>query len=215
MPYPTVAQVLDRADQAHAVLLKQPDLQFRLPPATPPEPPAWLAWLGRVLGPVLKPVGQALGPVAPYIFWGGLAFGVLTILYLVASNWFRLKPGAIPSRLALETADDWRPANDVARALLQDADRLAAEGLYEEAAHLILLRSIQDIEARRPRRLAPSLTSRDIAALEGLPPAARETFAGIALKVERSLFGGRPMGPEGFAACRAAYADLVGAEAWR
>ncbi len=203
-------EVLDRADQAHAALLKQADLQFRLPSDVAPKPPAWMAWLGRLLAPL----GRLLAPIAPYIFWGGLALGVLTILYLIASNWFRLKPGAIPSKLALDAAGDWRPAKAQARALLEDADRLAAEGRYEEAAHLILLRSIQDIEARLPRALAPSLTSRDIAALEGLPAAARETFAGIALAVERSLFGGRPMGPEGFAQCRTAYADFAGAGSW-
>jgi hypothetical protein len=70
---------------------------------------------------------------------------------------------------------------------------------------MILLRSIEDIDDRWPRQVAPALTSRDIAALAILPDAARRTFSGIAQVVEHSLFGGRPVDWDQFAACRDAY----------
>jgi hypothetical protein len=124
-----------------------------------------------------------------------------------------MRPGQKAGRLVLGE-ETWRPAPEVARALLEDADRLAEQGLYEEAAHLILLRSIQDIAARKPRAVQPSLTSRDIASLTVLSSSARETFTGIALAVEESLFGGRPMSREGFGRCRQAYEAFAAPGAW-
>jgi hypothetical protein len=73
----------------------------------------------------------------------------------------------------LTGGESWRPDAAVARVLLADADALAAKGRYAEAAHLLLRRSVQDIEGSRPRLVRPALTSRDIAAHPGLPDAAR------------------------------------------
>ncbi len=109
---------------------------------------------------------------------------------------------------------DWRPDEAKARALLEDADRLAAQGAYDEAAHLILYRSIDDIEGRRPRLVRPALTSRDIAALEAVPGAARAAFSRITQAVEASFFGGRSLDRDGFAECRRAYEAFAFPEAW-
>lgn len=102
-----------------------------------------------------------------------------------------------------------------ARTLLEDADKLAAAGQFAEAVHLILFRSIEDIEGKRPDLISPALTSRDIAGLEGVPERVRRTFSDIAAVVERSFFGGRAVGAEEFAACRKAYEGFAFAEAWR
>lgn len=211
MALQTADQTLANFDRAHAALLKQSDLQFHLSPIKPPTPPAWLTWLLHHMGPVAK----VLGPAAPYIFWPALALGTGTILYLIGRNLYGLKRGGVNAGLRLTGAEAaWRPAPDQARALLEDADRLAAQGLFVEAAHLILLRSVEDIQSRRPRVLRPSLTSRDIAMLEGLPPQARDIFAGIAEAVERSLFGGQPLDGEGFGRCRQAYEAFADAGSW-
>ena len=211
------AGALDRLDGAHAALLKQADLQFQLSQTTPPRSPL-LDWLAKVLKPVgdaLAPALRAMSPMAPYIFWGGVAIGAAFILFLIGQRLFAVNRGLTMGGLKLNGGlEPWRPASDQARALIEEADRLAAEGRFIEAAHLILLRSIQDIQARRPRAVAVSLTSRDIARLEALPPPARTLFAGIAEAVEISLFGGRALDGEGYARCRDAYKSFVEAGSW-
>ena len=68
----------------------------------------------------------------------------------------------------------------MARALLDEADKLAAEGRYAEAVRLILHRSIEEIEGRRPRLVRPAFTAREIGRLPDIPDNARATFVGIA-----------------------------------
>jgi len=212
----TATEALDKLGAAHDALLRQHDLQFQLIVAKPPpKPPDWLLKLLKPLNDALSAGAKALGPVAPYIFWAGVAIGAGFILFLIGQRLFAVKRGLTMGGLKLTGgAEPWRPAPEQARALLEEADRLAAEGRFVEAAHLILLRSIQDIQARRPRAVAISLTSRDIARLEALPPPARVLFSGIAEAVEISLFGGRALDREGYARCRDAYSSFVDAGAW-
>jgi hypothetical protein len=211
-------EALDRLDAAHAALLRQTDLQFQLSQAGRPELSPFMKWLAKLLEPLAKalsPAAKAMAPVAPYVFWGGVAIGAAFILFLIGQRLFTVKRGVAMGGLKLSGgAEPWRPAPEQARALLEEADRLAAQGRFVEAAHLILLRSIQDIQARRPRAVAVSLTSRDIARLETLPPPAQVLFAGIAEAVEISLFGGRPLDREGYARCRDAYSSFVEAGSW-
>ena len=93
--------------------------------------------------------------------------------------------------------------------LLDDADRLAAEGRYDEATHLLLKRSVGQIARARPDLLAPSSTAREIADLRALPEAARGSFAVIAERVERSLFALRGLSADDWQAARAAYAEFA------
>src|SRR5690606_24390339 len=78
-----------------------------------------------------------------------------------------------------------------ARALLAEADALAAEGRFSEAVHLLLHRSVEDIEGRRPGLVKPAMTSRELSDARDLPSVARDAFSRIARAVEISLFGGR------------------------
>ena len=214
----TAGEALIRLDAAHAALLKQTDLQFKLSQTAPIQPSPFAEWLRKLLEPLgkaLSPAAKAVAPAAPYVFWAGVAIGVAFILFLIGQRLFRVKRGLSIGGLRLKGAEEpWRPAPEQAKALIEEADRLAAEGQFVEAAHLILLRSIQDIQARRPRAVAISLTSRDIARLEVLPPPARTLFSGIAEAVEISLFGGRPLDGEGYGRCRDAYRAFVDAESW-
>lgn len=198
----------DQAAAAHARILADPSLQFAFgQPPKPPEVPDWVRALGRLL--------EAAGPVMKYVFWGGLILVALLLLYFVvreviAVRWRRPdRPADLSHGLA-----PWRPRPEEARVLLEDADRLAAEGRFEAAAHLLLLRTIDDIRGRRPDLVRPALTSRDIAALSALPEAARPAFAAIAQVVERSLFGGRSVDAGAWGRCRAAYEDFALPKVW-
>jgi hypothetical protein len=195
---PTAGDALARA---HAALLRHSELQFDFGRFTPPEPPPWLRPLMRLLA--------AMAPAFKWLFWIGLALGVGMILWFVGLELLAARFPSLRRRATALSEPQWRPTAAKARTLLEDADRLAADGRYGEAVRLILFRSIEDIDARWPGEVRPALTSRDIAALAILPPAARRTFAGIAQVVEKSLFGGRPVDAGQFGACREAYAALA------
>jgi len=116
--------------------------------------------------------------------------------------WLGRKPPAV-------SEPAWQPDTGAALALLEDADRLAAEGRFDEATHLLLQRSVGQIVAARPEWLHPSTTARELAVLPALPDAARRAFAVIAERVERSLFALRRLSADDWQAARAAYADFA------
>jgi hypothetical protein len=197
---------------AHRKLLATRGLQFDFTAVpVPPPPPTWLLKLLKAIGPGFV----AIAPALKYVFWGGLILGAVLIAWFIVRDLTRVGRGDRAAPAHLRQADaGWRPTVEKARALLSDADRLAAEGRYAEAAHLILNRSIDDFAGRRPGAVKPALTSRDLARAEAMPPEARATFAVIAEVVERSLFGGRPVDAARFAACRQAYEDFALPERW-
>jgi hypothetical protein len=194
--------------QAHKRLLADASLQFRFEPAPTPKPPDWLKPLLDFL--------KAAAPALQWAFWIGLVAGVALILFFIGRELLRLRwPERFGRRRPVLLGDpSWRPTEAQARALLEDVDRLAAQGRFAEAVHLLLHRSIQDIQDHRPRLVRPALTSRDISALPTLPDAARAAFAGIARVVERSRFGGDPVDADAFAACRRAYEAFAFPEVW-
>lgn len=225
---PFLAAAGDRLAAAHRRLVAGGDVQLRLRAQDPPrEAPAWLRSFFRWLGELLKPVGRLLrwllsflpdAPVARAILWVVLAAFAAAILWAVAE---RLRRGEwrLPRRRARVAAvaaeEEWSPEAARTRGWLQEADALAAEGRYAEAAHHLLHRSIEDLARRRPQLVRPALTSRELAAAPVVPPAARGLFASIAGLVERSLFGGRAVGPDDWRGARAAYADYALPGAWR
>ncbi len=171
----------------------------------PPPPPGWLQPLIEFL--------STLGPVFKIIFWLGLAALVVAVLWFIAREVIRIRLPERTRKLDIED-DGWRPAPAAALALLSDADALAAEGRFAEAVHLLLLRSINDIDGRLPNTVRPALTARDIAGLNRLPAAARPAFDRVARVVENSLFGGRPVDRAAFTDCRAAYEAFAFPQAW-
>jgi hypothetical protein len=188
---------------AHQALLHTRGLQLDFTRAPKPPPlPSWLLDFFRALA--------ELAPVLAYVFWGGIALGVALIVWLVARE---VAATRWPKKAAVEAAD-WRPEPEKARALLEDADRLAGEGRFGEAIHLLLFRSIDDLAGRRPGLIRPALTGRDIAGLEQMPALARDAFGRIAERSERSVFGGRPMGADDFSHARGDYEAFAFSEGW-
>lgn len=195
---------------AHQTLLRERGVQFDFPNYVPPEPlrlPNWLKALSEFL--------DFLGPAWNWILVGGLALGGALVLFFVGRELLYTRlPGRKP-KSEVERVDEWRPARAAAFSLLEDADRLAAEGRYDEAVHLLLFRSIEDMAAHRPQAVRPALTSRDLARAEALPGEARGAFSIIAEAVERSFFGGRAVDAADFAACRRAYEGFALPGVWR
>ncbi len=173
------------------------DIQFApVQPKPPPETPDWLKDFGEWLRDLLEPLGRALGMSWPTIQYVLIGLGVLLALIVL---WFLLAPLIERWRLRQKAApeEEWTPDRDAAAALLADADRLAREGRYEEAVHLLLQRSVADIAAARPDWLLPASTAREIATFPKLPDRARAAFALIAERVERSLFALRALNETG------------------
>jgi hypothetical protein len=224
------AAAAQRFADAHRALREDPTIQFGMGPAVvpkPPELPAWLKWLLEHL----KPVGRffdwvsSLMPAAPYVrifLWSVIGLLALMLVWMIVT---RLRSGEwripLKKRRARQVAvgelaeDEWAPDFAPARAWLDEADALAARGLYAEAVHHLLFRSVEDIKQKRPQLVRPSLTSRELAAATGIPTIARELFARIAGYVERSLFGGRPVVADDWIRARAAYADFALPGQWR
>lgn len=191
------------------------DLQFapvEIPDIVPPEP----NWFQRLLNDLFAfladlfaPVGEALGASWWWLQWVLLAavvgFALLLLIRLYG-------PGALTRRKRTEMAaeeEQWQPDHAASLALLEDADRLAAEGRFDEATRLLLQRSVGHIAAARPDWVEPSSTARELAALPALPDTARTAFRVIAERVERSLFALRALERTDWEAARAAYAEFA------
>lgn len=202
-----VGKAGDPLAAAHAELLRSRGFQFDRADFQPPKTPEWLKWIAEAF--------QAIAPLLKWIFWIGAAAIAALVLYALVREVLRLRmPVARPKTASVETVPEWRPDAATARDLLTAADALAAEGRYAEAAHLILLRSVEDIERRRPRSVRPALTTREIAGLSALPPSARPAFAQIGRVVERSLFGGAPVEAGDYAECRRDYEAFALPAGW-
>jgi hypothetical protein len=203
------AQSAGDATGAWRALRAADDIQFTpVEPKPPPQSSAWLERVGDWLRELLEPLGRALGMSWPTIQNVLIALAILLALIIM---WFLLAPMVerLRVRRATKPQEEWTPDRDAAAALLADADRLAREGRYEEAVHLLLRRSVADIAEARPDWLLPASTAREIAQFPRLPERARSAFGVIAVRVERSLFALRPLDEQDWSAARTAYADFA------
>ncbi|MGX7951619.1 hypothetical protein ACWPM1_03545 [Tsuneonella sp. HG249] len=208
----TGAQQIGEAGEAWEAVRADEAIQFtpvEVAPPEPREPPSWLDAFFEWLGSLLEPLGRALGLSWPVFKWVLLAIGVGAALLLL---WRMLAPALgwrpRPGEAGAEEAD-WTPDAGAALALLEDADRLAADGRYDEATHLLLQRSIGQIADVRPDLVEPATTARELSALSALTDSARAAFGTIATRVERSLFALRSLDRDDWQAARAAYAEFA------
>jgi hypothetical protein len=216
------AEAAQDAARAFDEVRKSADIQYapismpNSPPTESPsgEIPGWLRALGRFFEAIgdffqmiFEPLGRALGLSWPVLQWILIGLAVLGLLFLV----WRLLAPALGARIPAAAEDDpeWVPDRGEAIALLDEADRLAGEGRYDEATHLLLERSVSHIVSARPGLLPPSGTAREICEHPALPERARNAFAVIAIRVERSFFALRRLGADDWHAARAAYADFA------
>lgn len=204
------------APDGWAALRADGNLQFE--PVTIPEiPPRKPSWFERMLedlfdflADLFGPMGQALGGSWSWLQWvvaGVVAlFALVLLVRLYGPGFGRRGKSDADAAAALE---EWRPDAAASLALLEDADRLAAQGRFDEATHLLLQRSVHHIAAARPDWVEPSSTARELAALPALSDAARAAFRVITERVERSLFALRALDRADWEAARAAYAEFA------
>ena len=182
-------------------------IQYAEIPMPEPQPPGWFARFMEFLGDVFSPIAQALALNWFWLKWALLACLIALLLYGLIRL---IAPDQLARRKRQEAeVDEWTPDQDEAIALLEEADRLASEGRYDEATHLLLQRSVGQIAAARPDIVEPSSTARELSAEPRIPGAARSAFGVIAQRVERSLFALRTLSAEDWQAARAAYADFA------
>ncbi|MDZ3832162.1 MAG: DUF4129 domain-containing protein [Sphingopyxis sp.] len=200
-------------DPGYSQTMAGGEIQTHFPPPTPPpESPEWLMSLLRSIGNFFEWSAPALKPLLLI----AAVLLLLFILYHFAPGFARWVDDLRFGRKAVQDGEDQAGQAEAgaARALLAEADALAAQGRFAEAVHLLLYRSVEDIEGRRPGLVRPAMTSRDLAAAQDLPGIAREAFSRIARAVEISLFGGRAIDSDAWQQCRGAYAELTIAKNW-
>jgi hypothetical protein len=213
---PPAAPTASPAPDGWREIRSDPDIQFgeiTMAPEVPREPgwfDALLEAIVELLAMVIGPVGQLIGANWQVLQWVLVALVALFVVYLALRL---IGPFAARRRATASAASseaEWQPSRAETLALLEDADRLAAEGRFDEATHLLLKRSVSQIASAQPDWVDPSSTARELAALPGLPDAARRAFATIAERVERSLFALRRLERADWEAARSAYADFAG-----
>lgn len=215
---PQAAAAVDPAIADAVTALKaEGGYQFAIKPAPPlPEP----SWLGELLSDFFGWLGEDGLPLMKVLGWALIAALGLFLLYLFVPVVRETVDNAI-ARLRSrksgsgEEVDHWQPDHAAARNLLGEADALAAAGRFDEAVHLLLGRSLEDIQSRRPGLLKPALTARAIAAMRDLPDAARNAFAAIAAAVERSRWARATLAEPDWRDARASYEAFAFGDHWR
>jgi hypothetical protein len=198
-------------ETAYRELVDSDRFQTDLPRYDPPEiepreSPLWLQNLLEWL--------SGTGSFWQALFWiTAIAFAAL-ILFVIGRTVYRAYLERRGGQTEASEEEDWRPDVDTARGLLGDADALAKQGRFAEAVHILLFRSLDQIEQHIPDFLQPALTSRDIAGSPTLPGPARSAFSTIARIVERGLFAARPVDETGWQEARTAYERFAFGESW-
>lgn len=202
------AQANADIESAFRTVKRNEAYQYELADPIPQRPPSRFArWFGNIIGAIFK----VLGPLLEIAFYLGIGGLVLGALYLIGRAIYETRFAKPDTTKAAEPEIPlYQPAQAQARILLDEIDRLAAEGRYGEAVHTLLFRSIQDIDRNRPNVVRRSLTAREIGGLSVLTREARTAFSTIAGVSELAHFGGEAVNKAGFETARAAYADLTG-----
>ncbi len=152
---------------------------------------------------------DGLSGLAKLLMWMLIAAGsVLVVIFVVnelASLRRRSRDGAQWAEDAIAKAER-HAAEPGSRTSLEAADRLARNGQYAEALHMLLLDCIAQLRRLRFESLiAPSMTSRELASRLSLPEPSARALSSMVSAVELSHFGGRQPEEQDYANCRESY----------
>ena len=132
---------------------------------------------------------SSLASLMVYLFVGAAVI-LLVVWILMESADRRAKEE--PGEKKTDGGGEGEPALDGRDFDLDDATRLAAQGLYAEAMHVLLLIAIHQVAERSRANLPASRTSRELVRLLPLGADSREAFGEMVRAVELTLFGGAP-----------------------
>ena len=169
--------------------------------------------------PILRAIAaffQAIGGVLGYLLGAIILLAILAGLYMVFGESLTLRRRQKETSAApdISVMPDLRPEQARARALLEDADALAAQGRFAEAVHMLLFRSIDDIQEKKSGLIGRSLTAREIGALSDLPVWIKDALAPIIRVVEQSFFGDQNVTETSWKDARKSYESFAFGEAW-
>ena len=209
----------ERLDQVMSVYEADESLQRTRPVWEPEAQPVPRQDQRSGPGPIARFIAglfRAIGPIIGYLLILVVVIAILVGLYIVFGESLSLRRAQKEKKAEtdLSIVPDLRPEQARAAALLEDADALAAKGRFAEAVHLLLFRSIDDIQEKRSGLIGRSLTAREIGALSGIPDSVRNALSPIIRIVERSFFGGREVDAEGWQEARTSYQTFAFGEAW-
>lgn len=170
--------------------------------------PSWLGGFASGLVQLLK-----------LVFWVAIGLAVLAILYFLftqlrLTNLRRKKGKSGKDKPEDDHYADIRPDKKTALTLLEEADKLAGTGDYAEAVHLLLFRSIDDIQQRLDGGVPKSLTAREIGQLDAIPERTKSALSPIIQIVERSFFGDAEVTESDWQTARKAYETFAFGEEW-
>jgi hypothetical protein len=183
---PAPGGIADRARMVTIVrqVLKDRRYQTVMPRAGEPGPSIWYFRLRLLDLPRLLVILLAIVALALVLFW------------IVDALRRRVRAAAPAPDAAVSVAG---PALEIV-----DAERLATSGRFSEAAHALLMITIQHLARRPDTRIDVASTSREIArgAARALAREKGEALGELVRRVEISWFGGRPLEAADYARCR-------------
>jgi hypothetical protein len=189
-----VGKAIERVYDAH-------DYQTEMPHEEPPE----------VFKPLVIP--DIVREIIRIVFITLLIVGGLLLLFFLLNALPTLQERFKRRAAGPEEVSGVAIASDADRERLElalsEADRLARQGAYGEALHLLLLYCLNEMRRRFGLGLPPSLTSREIIGLSVLPEIRRTGLSVIVSAVEVSHFGGRPVDETTYQLCRQRCEDVV------
>jgi hypothetical protein len=185
-------------------ILKRERCQTELPQAaTEPRPGTWQT---RPPAEPLPPPPDIpiplLPPAAAWTVALVVGLGIGLALLLRHLSW----PAPPPATLPTPTADGTGARPSGAASASEEPERLAREGRFAEAIHLLLLAALRDLDRRRAGAAGgPAWTSREVLRSAALSGEMKDLLAPLVATVERVHFGRAAAGPEDYASCAAQY----------
>jgi hypothetical protein len=159
---------------------------------------SWFSWL--------LPLGSVASILLP-----ALLVGVLLLLLFWLLRDFLVGTSRIEGR-GDRHGDPGGTDGSARDPALDDPRRLAAQGQYERAVHVLLLLAIRRVCERSGVDPARSWTSRELARRLLMPDPARDGLRSLVRTVERSHFGGAAVAAEDYDRCLDFYRTATGEE---